>query len=54
MPLVGILALRAVGGERGERWLARLREHMAQWAPIAIAVLTFVVGVALVVYGAVA
>jgi cytochrome c biogenesis protein CcdA len=54
VPLVSILALRAVGGERGERWLARLRGHMSQWAPIAIAALTFVVGVALVVYGAVA
>jgi cytochrome c biogenesis protein CcdA len=54
VPLVSILALRAVGGERGERWLARLRRHMSQWAPIAIATLTFVVGVALVVYGAVA
>jgi cytochrome c biogenesis protein CcdA len=54
VPLVAILALRAVGGERGERWLSRLRRHMSQWAPIAIAVLTFVIGVALVVYGAVA
>ena len=54
VPLVAILALRAVGGERGERWLARLRRHMSRWAPIAIAVLTFVAGVALVVYGAVA
>jgi cytochrome c biogenesis protein CcdA len=51
VPLVAILALRAVGGERGERWLARLRRHMSQWAPIAIAVLTAIVGVALIVYG---
>ena len=51
VPLVAILALRAVGGEPGERWLARLRRHMSQWAPIAIAVLTFVAGVALIVYG---
>jgi len=51
VPLVAILALRAVGGERGERWLARLRRHMSEWAPIAIAVLTAIVGVALIVYG---
>lgn len=51
VPLVAILTLRAVGGERGERWLARLRRHMSQWAPIAIAVLTAIVGVALIVYG---
>jgi cytochrome c biogenesis protein CcdA len=51
VPLLAILALRAVGGERGERWLARLRRHMSQWAPIAIAVLTAIVGVALIVYG---
>jgi cytochrome c biogenesis protein CcdA len=51
VPLVAILALRAVGGERGERWLARLHRHMSQWAPIAIAVLTAIVGVALIVYG---
>jgi cytochrome c biogenesis protein CcdA len=51
VPLVAILVLRAVGGERSERWLARLRAHMSQWAPIALSVLTGVIGVALIVYG---
>jgi cytochrome c biogenesis protein CcdA len=51
VPLVVILVLRAVGGEWGEHWLARLRAHMTRWAPIALSVLTGVIGLALIVYG---
>jgi len=51
LPLVLILALRALGGERGERWLAALRVRVTRWAPAAVSVLSGVIGVALVGFG---
>jgi cytochrome c biogenesis protein CcdA len=51
LPLVGILALRALGGERGERWLLTLRERVTRWAPTAVSVLSGVIGVVLVGFG---
>jgi len=51
LPLVLILAMRALGGERGERWLAALRVRVTRWAPAAVSVLSGVIGVALVGFG---
>jgi cytochrome c biogenesis protein CcdA len=51
LPLVLILALRALGGERGERWLAAMRVRVTRWAPAAVSVLSGVIGVALVGFG---
>ena len=54
LPLVLILALRALralGGERGEHWLAALRVRVTRWAPAAVSVLSGVIGAALVGFG---
>ena len=51
LPLVAILALRAAGGERGERCLVALRERVTRWAPVALSVLSGLIGVALIAFG---
>jgi cytochrome c biogenesis protein CcdA len=51
LPLVAILGLRALGGERGERWLEVLRARVTKWAPAALSVLSALIGVALIAYG---
>ena len=51
LPLVVILALRALGGARGERWLSLMRERVTRWAPAAVSILSGVVGVVLVAFG---
>jgi cytochrome c biogenesis protein CcdA len=51
LPLLAILALRAAGGERGERWLGELRERVTRWAPAALSILSGLIGVALVGFG---
>ena len=51
LPLVVILALRALGGERSERWLSLMRVRVTRWAPAAVSVLSGAVGVVLVAFG---
>jgi cytochrome c biogenesis protein CcdA len=51
IPLLAILALRAAGGERGERWLNALRERVQRWAPAALSILSGLIGVALLGFG---
>jgi cytochrome c biogenesis protein CcdA len=51
VPLLAILGLRAAGGERGERWLARLRDRVTRWAPAALSILSGIIGVALIGFG---
>jgi cytochrome c biogenesis protein CcdA len=51
VPLLGILAIRAIGGESSERWLHAMRDRVSKWAPTAIAVLSGIIGVILAGYG---
>jgi cytochrome c biogenesis protein CcdA len=51
LPLVVITLLRALGGERGERWLTVLRQRVTRWAPAALSALSGLVGVGLVGFG---
>jgi cytochrome c biogenesis protein CcdA len=51
VPLAAILAIRAIGGERSERWLERMRVRVSKWAPTAIAVLSAIIGLILIGYG---
>jgi cytochrome c biogenesis protein CcdA len=51
LPLAAILVLRAVGGERGERWLANVRDRVNRLGPGALAVLSAVIGLCLIGWG---
>jgi cytochrome c biogenesis protein CcdA len=51
VPLLAIMGIRAIGGERSERWLEAMRDRVSKWAPTAIAVLSGIIGVILAGYG---
>jgi cytochrome c biogenesis protein CcdA len=51
VPLAAIVVLRSIGGERGERWLQDLRARVIRWGPAALAVLSAVIGAALIAFG---
>jgi cytochrome c biogenesis protein CcdA len=51
LPLVAILLVRMIGGEKAEGWLERMRDKVSSLAPAGIAILSGVIGLVLVGYG---
>jgi cytochrome c biogenesis protein CcdA len=51
LPLLGVLALHFLAGERSERFLGRCREWIQRFAPALLTVLTLAAGAALMVRG---
>jgi cytochrome c biogenesis protein CcdA len=51
LPLLGVLALHFLAGERSERFLGRCREWIQRFAPALLTVLTLAAGVALMLRG---
>jgi cytochrome c biogenesis protein CcdA len=52
-PLLGILGVRLLAGDRGERWLGRLRGGLDQWLAVLLPGLVLVAAVVLIVVGTV-
>ena len=52
VPLLAILGVRALGGDRSEHWVERMRDRVSKWAPTGVAVLSAIFGLILVGYGA--